>query len=169
MAKRHARILPPPNFDARSGAQINLRMNRLTLRFEHFVHLDTMLVHEDFADPVRTIIDSEFEAVREALLESGVRTPGVKRATDVVDLEAFFTDLAGEHDLGFLVKAQQPYFFIAASNRLEYSWERSRNRWFHAESYSALLDNACDWAAFHHDAAWARARSAASHGSLPSA
>ncbi|EIM98551.1 hypothetical protein WQE_23523 [Paraburkholderia hospita] len=164
MARENARGALHPLAQARSGGQINIRMNRLTVRFEHFVHLDTMLIHEDFADPVRAIIDSEFDNVRDALIESGMTFSGIARSTRASHLENFFTHLAGEHDMGFLVKAQQPYFLIADSNRLEYSWERSRSSWFYARSYAALLDKVCDWAAFHHEEAWARAKSVAGAG-----
>lgn len=123
-----------------------------------------MLVHGAFANPIRAIVERELEAVRDALTESGMRFPAITRASSIADLEHFFGRLAGEHDMGFLVKAQQPYFLIDGGSRLEYSWERSRSRWFYARSYAALLDKVCEWAAFHHEEAWARAKPAVGSG-----
>jgi hypothetical protein len=87
MANESAQSTLNPLAQARAGAQINTRMNRLTVRFEHFVHLDTMLVHEAFANSIRAIIERELDAVRDALTESGMTFPAIAQAGSIADLE----------------------------------------------------------------------------------
>jgi hypothetical protein len=141
----------PPN--------ISNRFNFHSVRLQHIVHVDTMLVDCTFVDPVRALIEADLSDVRHALMNGGFKLPGVRQAQNVADLEEFLSKLASMHQVGYLVKAQHPYYVIEAVDRIGYSWDECRSQWFFARKYDTVLDRVCEWASFHHEEAWARARS----------
>jgi hypothetical protein len=144
----------PPN--------INIRLDSLSVRLQHIVHVDTMLVDNTLVDPVRALIEADLSDVRQVLMNGGFNFPGVRQAQSVADLEKFLGKVASMHHVGFLVKAQHPYYVIEAVDRIGYSWDECRSQWFFARKYDTVLDIVCEWASFHHEEAWARARSTSS-------
>jgi hypothetical protein len=141
----------PPN--------INIRFDSLSVRLQQIVHVDTMLVDNILVAPVRALIEADLSDVRQALMSGGFKFPGVRQAQNVVDLEEFLGKLASMHHVGFLVKAQHPYYVIEAVDRIGYSWDTCRSQWFFARNYDTVLARVYEWASFHHEEAWARARS----------
>jgi len=138
---------------------INIRFDSLSVRMQHIVHVDTMLVDNILLDPVRALLETDLNDVRQALMSGGFKFPGVRQAENVTDLEQFLGKLASMHHVGFLVKAQHPYYVIEAADRIGYSWDACRSQWFFARNYDTVLDRVCEWASFHYEEAWARARS----------
>ncbi|QIE30185.1 hypothetical protein [Caballeronia sp. SBC2] len=141
----------PPN--------ISNRFNFHSVRLQHIVHVDTMLVDSTFVEPARALIEADLSDVRQALMNGGFKFPGVRQAQSVVDLEEFLGKVASMHHVGYLAKAQHPYYVIEAVDRIGYSWDKCRSQWFFARKYDTVLDIVCEWASFHHEEAWARARS----------
>lgn len=141
----------PPN--------INIRFDSLSVRLQHIVHVDTMLVDNTLVDPVRALVEADLSDVRKVLMAGGFNFPGVRQAQNVADLEEFLGKFASIHHIGYLVKAQHPYYVIEAVDRIGYSWDTCRSQWFFARNYDTVLDRVCEWASFHRDEAWARAHS----------
>jgi hypothetical protein len=135
------------------------RCSALAVRLERIVHLDSMLVDWHFFDPTRSELEEELSDVHAALLDGGLDVPGLETANTLDDLEDALHNVVGDTVavLGFLVKARQPYFQIDGE-RLGYSWEISRNQWFHALTFEDAIEKACTWGQAFHDEAWTRAR-----------
>jgi hypothetical protein len=162
----------------------NLDFEAQVVRLRQIVHLDAMLSDGSFCDDLRAVIGPDFSELRQALIDAGLKFPIIATAKTVEELEVPLSDLAGKFRLGFLVKAQQPYFIIGRTEsvgdvamthgiqtlresstevegELQYSWELSRARWFFARTYEAGLAAVHDWAACNLEEARIRARTAA--------
>ncbi|MFL9906790.1 hypothetical protein [Paraburkholderia sp. RL17-337-BIB-A] len=139
--------------------QCFIRCNALSVRLERIMHLDSMLVDWHFFDPTRSEIEAELSDARDALLAGGLQLPGLETANTIDDIEEILHNSVFDpvQVLGFLVKARQPYFQIDGK-RLGYSWEVSRDQWFHALTFEDALEKACTWGQAFHGEAWARAR-----------
>jgi hypothetical protein len=139
--------------------QCFIRCNAIAVRLENIVHLDSMLVDWHFFGPTRLEVQAALCDIREALLESALDLPELGTANTIDDVEeALHSGVADKVSvLGFLVKARQPYFQIDGQ-RLGYSWELSRYKWFHAIAFEDALEKVCTWGQAFHDEAWARAR-----------
>lgn len=137
-------------------AHVHRRCFADSVRIEHIVHLDASLCDDIFFGPLRELLMQDFRDVRDALHKGGLRIKRVEHAVTFDELEHALARLAWKMELGFLVKARQPYFIVDGTGCFGYSWELSRTRWFFDSDYAGALRDIHRWAA--HNRAEAQTR-----------
>lgn len=127
-----------------------------SVRLEEIVHVDAMMCDDIFFDPVRARLQSEFTDVQQALLAGGLSLRRIRQSESFDDLESNLARMTWKFQVGFLVKARQPYFIIDGENTFGYSWELSRVQWFFARTYELALERIFAWASLNQNEARAR-------------
>ncbi|CAD6559570.1 hypothetical protein LMG27952_06898 [Paraburkholderia hiiakae] len=126
------------------------------VRIEHIVHLDAALCDDMFFGALRDLISQDLHEMLEVLSEGGLRFKRLSQIACFDELEQWLARLAWKLELGFLVKARQPYFIVDGKGCFGYSWELSRARWFFRRDYASAVNAVHEWAAHNHAEAHAR-------------
>jgi hypothetical protein len=129
-----------------------------SVRLQHIIHLDAMMDFSVFSEEVKAMLNNDLKDVVNAFTEANYAQTLLGNLSGIDALEEALGKLTWDGHVGFLVKAQQPYFMLEENGQLGYSWERSRTKWFFARGYPSAIQHVTNWARTNHEGAWAHAR-----------
>jgi len=142
--------------DELTSKRLGSTFNSLSVRLVHSYHIDAMLMllEEELPAATGDVLRAELGSVRDVM----VRHFGTACLPETLDeLVKFFVEESLKNgSFGFLLKAEQPYFVLASTGRLTYSWDTVRSRWFYGQTYQEALLRVHQWASRNKEEAAAR-------------